>query len=295
LMGKESTVSRLDDSDSNAAQIMNDEDEPAENSAPVCEDLRMACNLPPPGAISSSEGSCNDSQNLVRQLRRRFSRQPWRRRWWWMDSTSICYGVISLLMISVGILISVLTSKSDALVITYDRRGTSPQVWIVGPIFVICGVLVLMKAITRLYKMFNPEPFNFFSTNSSQSVDGTCPVLPSYSMALDAPIPSTVIEDEDKSFEPISTEDIDHESSSFFNMEPPPTYTEALQILRQSIRRREMPETRNDLPSTSSNFFASRTSSLHRLTTVCRWRREKVTRRRAIRCHSWAGPTSTSN
>ncbi|OUC48698.1 hypothetical protein D917_01095, partial [Trichinella nativa] len=73
-MGKESTVSRLDDSDSNAAQIMNDEDEPAETSAPVCEDLRMACNLPPPGAISSSEGSCNDSQNLVRQLRRRFSR-----------------------------------------------------------------------------------------------------------------------------------------------------------------------------------------------------------------------------
>ncbi|XP_003377153.1 hypothetical protein Tsp_01357 [Trichinella spiralis] len=189
----------------------------------------------------------------------------------------------------------VLTSKSEALVITYDRRGTSPQVWIVGPIFVICGVLVLMKAITRLYKMFNPEPFNFFSTNSSQSVDGTCPVLPSYSMALDAPIPSTVIEDEDKSFEPISTEDIDHESSSFFNMQPPPTYTEALQILRQSIRRREMPETWTDLPSTSSNFFASRTSSLHRLTTVCRWRREKVTRRRAIRCHSWAGPTSTSN
>ncbi|XP_003377152.1 hypothetical protein Tsp_01358 [Trichinella spiralis] len=74
-MGKESTVSRLDDSDSNAAQNMNDEDEPAETSAPVCEDLRMACNLPPPGAISSSEGSCNDSQNLVRQLRRRFSRR----------------------------------------------------------------------------------------------------------------------------------------------------------------------------------------------------------------------------
>ncbi|KAL1240626.1 ATP synthase subunit [Trichinella spiralis] len=127
-MGKESTVSRLDDSDSNAAQNMNDEDEPAETSAPVCEDLRMACNLPPPGAISSSEGSCNDSQNLVRQLRRRFSRQPWRRRWWWMDSTSICY------------------------VITYDRRGTSPQVWIVGPIFVICGVLVLMKPLPGFTK-----------------------------------------------------------------------------------------------------------------------------------------------
>ncbi|KRZ23685.1 hypothetical protein T4B_7229, partial [Trichinella pseudospiralis] len=286
LMGKESTVSRSDDSDSNAAQIMNDEDEPAENNAPVCQDLGTVCSLPPPGAISSSEGSCNDSHNLVRQLRRRFSREPWRRRWWWIDSTSICYGVISLLMISVGILISVLTSKSEALVITYDRRGTSPQVWIVGPIFVICGVLVLMKAITRLYKMFNPEPF-------PQILVKVLMELVQFFL-LTAWLWMRLFQ-EDKSCEPISTEDIDHESSSFFNMEPPPTYTEALQILRQSTRRREIPETWTDLPSTSSNFFASRTSSLHRLTTVCRWRREKVTRRRAFRCHSWAGPTSTSN
>uniref|UniRef100_A0A5S6QMA0 Uncharacterized protein n=1 Tax=Trichuris muris TaxID=70415 RepID=A0A5S6QMA0_TRIMR len=151
------------------------------------------------------------------------------------DSTSICYLTIAILMMSVGVVITIVTAKEDAFRVSMDAEGNSPQLWIVGPIFICSGLLIFAKAASRIYQhLLRPSTRSangLLSSDSRPSLT-TVSIPPSYSMALNAPVPCSVLEEDNKSFTR-NSDDIDPDSDSLqlvtLNFDPPPpSYDEAM-------------------------------------------------------------------
>ncbi|KFD55569.1 hypothetical protein M514_03621 [Trichuris suis] len=161
------------------------------------------------------------------------------------DSTSICYLTIAILMMSVGVVITIVTAKEDSFRISVDAEGNSPQLWIVGPIFVCSGLLIFAKAASRIYQHLlrhssrSRNLYDDILTSDSRPSLTTVSIPPSYSMALDAPVPHSVLNDGSKPFANPS-DDIDPDSDSLrlvtINFDPPPpSYEEAVKYSKLTV------------------------------------------------------------
>jgi hypothetical protein len=156
-----------------------------------------------------------------------------------LDCTTFCYLAIAALMIGVGTLVTAVTARDKIL---SDDSSGSAQLWIVGPIFISSGILVCIKAATHMCKRVSQtaaaQEGNFLSPDSRASLRA---IPPSYSKALVAPVPSCVVEiedyGEDKFSELPHSSDTDHESHRLVTIQcdqPPPTYDEAIEVIRRN-------------------------------------------------------------
>lgn len=78
----------------------------------------------------------------------------------WLDSAALCYFFIAGFMIGVGLTITILTAK-DAMPSgdgEQTKKEKDAMVWVVGPVFIGAGLVVLAKAATHIYRKLHPRP-----------------------------------------------------------------------------------------------------------------------------------------
>uniref|UniRef100_A0A914X429 Uncharacterized protein n=1 Tax=Plectus sambesii TaxID=2011161 RepID=A0A914X429_9BILA len=152
-----------------------------------------------------------------------------------LDSVFLCYGITGSVLIAFGGAVIYMIAVDDRSLRDRTTVESTSQLWIIGPIFICAGVLVCIKAFTHVYNRLHPERFGmsprrgaFLTADSRSSLNCPPNLPPTYSFALNAPIPSGVIEEEDK----LSTRSNETDDASLgrvtINFDPPPpTYDEA--------------------------------------------------------------------
>uniref|UniRef100_A0A915JRF9 Membrane-associated protein n=1 Tax=Romanomermis culicivorax TaxID=13658 RepID=A0A915JRF9_ROMCU len=173
-----------------------------------------------------------------------------------VDCTAACYFVIAIVMVVVGVVVTLATAKEKLI---NDEAGTIAQLWIVGPIFVSSGLLVLIKSVSHVYKKMRRSMRHQLGNESRHSLRGTAAFPPSYSRALVAPVPSNIVEVDDDQISYSITKDVAVGGDLAFttpggnadvgspqdidscknvtivcNDEPsPPSYTEAIEMIKR--------------------------------------------------------------